>query len=139
MSRYFINEGAFDLPGGRARDTTIHVLALAGGARLLIDRAPLRDDAGLQDLAQERSQLEAQQHHKFTVLAEREGSLGGAPTLEIAAQYREEMDVVYERRVHFVRGRTAFTLTLRGPLQARADLDTRMDGVLETLRFRGEA
>ena len=139
MSRYFINEGTFESLDVGLEDTTINVLTLPGGARLFVDREPLRADKTLEELAAARSEHESQRLPKFTVLAEREGQLGGVPTFEVAARFREEMDLVYQRRTHFVRRGYAFALTLRGPLNDREGLDARMDDVLETLRFRGQA
>ncbi|MEP7123289.1 MAG: DcrB-related protein [Byssovorax sp.] len=141
MSRYFFNEGSFDSLDLdlRFEDKTIHVLALGGGARLFLDRGALRDGATAQDLAQARSEHEASRLAKFTVLAEREGTLGDVATFEVAARFRDELDLVYQRRTHFIRQGHAFAFTLRGPLSARDELDARMDGVLETLRFRGQA
>ncbi len=108
MSRYFINEGTFESLDVGFRDTTINVLALPGGARLFVDREPLRADSTPEDLAAARSEHEAQRLAKFTVLAEREGHLGGVPTFEVAARFRDEMDLVYQRRrTHFVRQRYA--------------------------------
>ena len=56
--------------------------------------------------------------------------------LDVAAFFRDETDIVYQRRTHFILPPWAFTLTLRGDMASRADLDARMDKLLTTLRYR---
>ena len=138
MTRYFMNEGSFDSLDVGMIDSTVHVLRFEGGVRLFVEKKPLRDGATLRAIAHSRTQHELRAFSKFNVLAEREAEFQGIAMFDVAAFYRneDETDIVYQRRTHVIRPPWAFTLTLRGDMASRADLDARMDELLTTLRFR---
>jgi hypothetical protein len=131
-----MNEGSFDSLDVGMIDSTVHVLRWGGDARLFVEKRPLRNGATLRAIARSRTQHESRALSKFNVLAEREVEVGGIAMLEVAAFFRDETDIVYQRRTHIIRPPWAFTFTLRGDMASRADLDARMDRLLTTLRYR---
>jgi hypothetical protein len=131
-----INEGSFESLDVGMVDTTVNVLDLPGGLRLFVDRRPLREGATPRDLARSRTDHEARAQAKFTVLREGLGEVGSLPVYHVAAYFLEDAELVYQRRAHFIQYRTAFVLTLRGPMPAREGVDASLDQVLGTLVFR---
>jgi hypothetical protein len=133
-----MNEGSFDSLDIGMVDSTVHFLRFDGDVRLFIEKNPLRTGATLHALARSRTKHEAGKLSKFNVLAERQAEIGGIAMLEVAAFFRDDTEIVYQRRTHFIWPPWAFTFTLRGEMASRAELDARMDHMLTTLRFRGD-
>jgi hypothetical protein len=135
VSRYFFAEGSFDSLDVGMIDATIHVLRFADGARLFVDRKPVRRGATPRDLAIARNGHEARTLPRFTVLDERDD-----PTsFDVAACFRDREELVYQLRRHFVAPPSAYTFTLRGGMADRARLDAWMDTIFTSIRFRPDA
>ncbi len=137
MSRYLFNEGSFDSLDVGIVDSTVHVLELEPDGRLFVDRRPLRAGATARLLAESRTGHATRGLPRYTVMGERE--LSGPPAFEVAAHFRNGIEIVYERRTHLVVDGGAFAFTMRGAMEKRADIDGCMDAVLATLRFRDDA
>ncbi|HVY45288.1 MAG TPA: DcrB-related protein [Minicystis sp.] len=137
MSRYMFHEGSFESPDDVGLvDSTVHVLELDGAHRLFVDRRPLRAGATPRLLAASRTGQLERSLTRYTLIGERDAA--GLPGFEVAAHYRVDSDLVYERRTHVAFDGGAFGFTMRGPMAARGDVDGRMDALLTSVRFRDE-
>jgi hypothetical protein len=133
-----MNEASFDPLDVGMVDSTVHVLKFAGETKLFVEKRPLDDDATLDVIGRARTQYESERLSRLSVLSEREVEFGGTPMFDVAAYFCDEAEIVYQRRTHFIWPPWSFTLTLRGEMASRADLDARMDTLLATLRVRAD-
>ena len=140
MAAYYMNEGVFDLPEDGFVDRTVHVLTAAhpeqGDVLLVVQRSPLPEGKTLRELVQGRVDRARGELDGYTIVEEREAAWGGTPALEIAARWRNEGKVLYERQAHFALDATWMSFTVRSPLASRAACDGWLSRIQESVRLR---
>jgi hypothetical protein len=141
LPTYLTHEASFELDGAFT-DRTVHDLEapLGDGARLglWLTREPLPAEGTLRDAASTVVARRRQRLEGYSLLAERDGQVDGADTIEFRARFREDEAIVYERQTHFASSSVWYCLTTRAPLADRAACDEATERVVATLLFRAE-
>lgn len=141
MTAYYIDEGAFELPGGlEYTDRSINVIEAPGkdGAEfgLLIERKPIPAGASLGAVVAEIREEQARKLRGHVSIGEGERSVGGIPSLETRLRWRHPKGPVYHFQVHVPLGGTCLTLTASSRNERARACDAWMEALLSTLRFR---
>lgn len=141
MTAYYIDEGAFELPGGLDYvDRSINVIEAPGkeGAEfgLLIERRPIPAGESLSAVVASLRDEQARKLRGHTPLGEGEREVGGIPSLETKLRWRHPKGPVYHRQVHVPLGGICLTLTASSRNERSRACDAWMEALLSTLRFR---
>jgi hypothetical protein len=141
MPAYYMHDAAFHLPDAGYVDRTVHVLEskLPGGSlRLELFRSKIPAGRTLREIASAHLAHEAQRLEGFHVLGRTDVSIGGAPAIDVAARFRRDGGVVYQREAHVAAHGAWLVFVMTAPLAEREACDAHMAGVLATARLRDE-
>lgn len=140
MPRYYMNDGAFELPDLPFTDRTIHYLEskLPGGGDvgLVVRRAPMPVGKSLRELVEGLIKDEARELMGFSVLANEDATWADEPAIEVSSRWRSDGKVVYQRKAHVVLNDTWVYFALTAPFEARASCDAWLAEVRASLRLR---
>lgn len=142
MATYYMNEGAFDLLDLGFEDLTTHVLDTKhpehGSVAVIVRRARFPADKSLRDVVAKHVEDQKARLDGFAVIEEREGEHAGALTLELSVRFRAEGVAYYERQAHLALPDAWMLLAVNTNAAARAECDAWLEGMLASLRLRGE-
>jgi hypothetical protein len=140
MSRYYMNELAFELPDLGFRDVTVTELAtqLAEGrsSTLVVHREPMREGASLHQLVADNLREAGIHQRGHEVIFQRESEIASRPAIEHAARWRGAQGMVYTRQAHLVHEGHWLVFGASAWFEDRAKCDAYLDHVLATLRLR---
>lgn len=142
MGAYYVNEAMLTLPDVGFEDHTLHTLrattASGGDLDLVIRRAPIPDGKSLRAVVDAHVDGEARALLRYAVLAERESTVDGAPTLDVASRWAAPQGPVYQRQAHLCAGDLWLSFLMMAPMGERAACDAYFDEMLGSVRLRDQ-
>lgn len=140
MSRYFMNDFAFDLPDIGFVDKTVTALDGRSEDRpvcaVTVFRRPAPVGKTLFALVEENLRNGALHLRRHVVLSRRDIEVVGHPAIDLATQWQGQEAVIYTRQVHFIVEGTWLLLSANAPLTERPRCDGVLDRAVETFRLR---
>lgn len=142
MRNFYMNEAALVLPDGAVDRSMTHVhLATPSGARatFIVERLEIEPGQTLREACHAYTRDLEMRLRGFSTVFEREGSLDGAPTLEVGVRWRNEGgDPMYTRQAHLRLDATWVIVAIEGPSPVREEIDELFDPILASLRLRSD-
>jgi hypothetical protein len=140
VSTYYMDEGAFDLPGIGFEDHTTHHLEATipgqGTVGLVVYRARLPGGKSLRELVKDHTAEEGKRLSGYAVLEQQDAAWAEAPAIEVASRWRHEGKVIYQRKAHLAVGDTWMFFALSGPFEAREACDGWLAQIRTSIRLR---
>ena len=140
MASYYMNEAVIDLPERRFIDKTIHGLEakLPGDETLgvLVTRRPVERERSLRALVDENIELNQRRLGRFTIIDEKQASVGGLPAILLRASWRRDGHDLYQAQAHVVVGPQLLIFAVSGPLEERRACDDTFGVMVETISWR---
>jgi hypothetical protein len=140
MRTFYMNEAALLLPDNAVDRTMTHVLLTTPSgvrATFVVERLELPLGQTLREARVSYTREVQTRLLAFSTLFEREGSVDGAPALEIGARWRNDGgEMRYTRQAHLGLEESWMILGIEGPLEVREELDGIFDPILASVQFR---
>jgi len=142
MRTFYMNEAALALPDDAVDRTTTNVLlSTPSGARatFVVERLDIELGQTLREACFSYTRELETRLRAFSTVFEREGSIDGAPALEIGVRWRNNAgDMTYTRQAHLRLEEAWLILAIEGPLEVREELDALLEPILASVQFRSE-
>lgn len=137
VTRYFVDEAAFDLPDLGFVDLTTHRLERRSSPLVLrAQRGEIPPGKGLEDIVDQRvrdADIEVRGHR---VTARRALEIAGCPAIEIVSEWRGDAQINHTRQAYLAIGDRWVVLSVSGARDEREACDAILDRAIETFRVR---
>jgi hypothetical protein len=142
MRTFYMNEAALVLPDDAVDRTTTNVLlSTPSGARatFVVERLDIALGQTLREACLSYTREIETRLRAFSTVFEREGSIDGAPALEVGVRWRNDAgDMMYTRQAHLRLEAAWMILAIEGPLDVREELDALFEPILASVQLRSD-